>query len=335
MDVKLLTLRNQLKDIGFELLKKKNVVATGIGYKVVDGKVTSDLAIICSVETKQPIAKLHAVDQIPPFIQDIPTDVKSVGLIRALENPQGRFRPAPGGVSIGHFDISAGTLGCLVKKDDDIYILSNNHVLANSNDASAGDIILQPAPFDGGNADNDLIAELSDFIPLKFENENEENACYLARGLVVIVNGIARLFGSKTRLKSYNIQQVSNFVDCALAKPLSSDLLSNELLGIGVIDGIQEGTLGLKIKKSGRTTGLTSGSIEQIDVSVRVNYGSKRIALFTDQILAGSMSEGGDSGSAVVSEDNKLVGLLFAGSTNTTIINPITYVLDALNVTLV
>jgi hypothetical protein len=90
----------------------------------------------------------------------------------------------------------------------------------------------------------------------------------------------------------------------------------------------------MAIKKSGRTTGLTTGSIEQIDVTVNVQYSENQIAIFTDQLLAGAMSQGGDSGSAVLDESNQLVGLLFAGSDTTTIINRIENVFSALGVTL-
>jgi S1-C subfamily serine protease len=88
----------------------------------------------------------------------------------------------------------------------------------------------------------------------------------------------------------------------------------------------------MKVKKSGRTTGLTHGIIEQVDVTVRVNFGAGKTALFRDQLLAGAMSQGGDSGSAVLNEKNELVGLLFAGSSNTTIFNRIQNVMELLDV---
>jgi hypothetical protein len=51
----------------------------------------------------------------------------------------------PIGVSIGNEgEWSSGTLGCRVKDGSAVYILSNNHVLANSNEAEPGDAILQP-----------------------------------------------------------------------------------------------------------------------------------------------------------------------------------------------
>ena len=92
--------------------------------------------------------------------------------------------------------------------------------------------------------------------------------------------------------------------------------------------------LDMEVQKSGRTTEYTTGRIIQVDVTSRVSYGPNKVATFVDQLMAGAMSQGGDSGSAVLSTDKKLVGLLFAGSTSTTIINPIQYVFDKLDVTL-
>jgi len=90
----------------------------------------------------------------------------------------------------------------------------------------------------------------------------------------------------------------------------------------------------MAIKKSGRTTGLTTGEIAQIDVSVTVSYGDNKTALFVDQLMAGAMSQGGDSGSVVLTADNKLTGLLFAGSDSTTIINRIENVFTALGLSI-
>jgi hypothetical protein len=324
--------RNMLNMERKSLMKKRHVVATGIGYKTVAGRTTKDLAIICSVDTKKAKSRLSDRDIIPALIHDVPTDVRPSGIIRAFQVPTGRFRPAPGGTSIGHYLITAGTLGCLVKKNNEIFILSNNHVLANSNEASIGDAILQPGPHDGGQNPQDQIAVLSEFVPIGFEEDDSD--CGIAGSLVSLLNSLSEMVGSSTRLRPYRIQQTENKVDCAIAKPLNSNDVINEILQVGTLNGVQDGELGMNIKKSGRTTGFTTGTIEQVSVSAQVSYGTNRVALFTDQLLAGAMSQGGDSGSAVVNENNNLVGLLFAGSETTTIINRISHVFDALGVTL-
>jgi hypothetical protein len=123
-----------------------------------------------------------------------------------------------------------------------------------------------------------------------------------------------------------------NLVDATIARPLSDDLVEKRILEIGVPKGSRNATLGTQVKKSGRTTGFTTGRITQIDVTSQVSYGEGQIAIFEDQLMAGAMSKGGDSGSAVLDEEDFVIGLLFAGSDTTTIINPVQFVLDALDV---
>jgi hypothetical protein len=235
-------------------------------------------------------------------------------------------------VSIGHKDITAGTLGCLVKDDQAAYILSNNHVLANSNAGVPGDAILQPGPYDGGRNPADKIAELARFIPIAFPEPAPPSDCAIGNGIAGLANLFARAVGSRTRLQAIRPQAGENLVDAALARPLNMGDLRVDILDIGIIAGTKAGGLGMSIQKSGRTTGITTGEIQQVDVTVDVDYGIGRTARFTDQLLAGAMSQGGDSGSAVLDADKNLVGLLFAGSDTTTIINRIENVFSALQV---
>ncbi|SHE45390.1 hypothetical protein SAMN05443144_101327 [Fodinibius roseus] len=297
-------IRSVLNEVRPQLMNKANVMATGIGYKRVDNRTTDKLAIICSVAIKTSVEKLDAEDLIPQEVQSVPTDVNPTGMFRTLQDPKARFRPAPGGVSIGHVNISAGTLGCLVEKNGELFILSNNHVLANSNEADLEDPILQPGPFDGGLKAEDEIARLSEYVPITY-NDGDDNS-----------------------------DHPGNFVDCAIAKPNNTDDIENEIYQVGSIAGVKEAEFDMEVKKSGRTTGLTTGVIEQVDVTSRVNFGSNKVAIFTDQVMAGDMSQGGDSGSAVLDNDDNIVGLLFAGSDTSTLINRIENVFDALEVSL-
>ncbi|MFQ5750851.1 MAG: hypothetical protein ACE5HI_02545, partial [bacterium] len=253
MAISLEDTRKVLSDVCQELLSKPNVVATGVGYKITAGKQTPDLALICSVDTKKPKQTLTQNELIPANVQNIPTDVYPTGLIHAFQVPTAKFRPAPGGVSIGHVLITAGTLGCLVKKNGKQFILSNNHVLANSNDANIGDAILQPGPVDGGQNPQDQIAQLSEFIPIEFEGGT--SPCPIGKAAASILNGLAALVGSKTRLQTKRMEAADNLVDCAIAEPLNPVDVKNEILQIGTITGVAEATLGMSIKKSGRTTG--------------------------------------------------------------------------------
>jgi hypothetical protein len=88
------------------------------------------------------------------------------------------------------------------------------------------------------------------------------------------------------------------------------------------------------VHKTGRTTDYTRGRITQIDVTTSVDYNG-RLATFTNQLMATGMSAGGDSGSAVLDEEGYVIGLLYAGSSRATLINPIQTVLEMLRVELV
>ncbi|MGD8471773.1 MAG: hypothetical protein PVJ82_10305, partial [Desulfobacteraceae bacterium] len=296
------------------------------------GTKTGALCIVCSVRQKVPTSQLSSQDLVPAAVDGTATDVVQTGVIRALQAPTDRFRPAPGGVSVGHVAITAGTLGCWVTKNGQNVILSNNHVLANSNDAEIGDAILQPGPYDGGSFPQDHIANLTQFVPISFQGDPSE--CQFANTVVSVFNLGCRMIGSNTRYRATNIQAQENRVDAAIATPLNAADVKDEILNIGAIAGTVSGELGMAVKKSGRTTGFTTGEIQQVDVTANVQYGAGKIAVFTDQLMAGAMSQGGDSGSAVVDDNNRLTGLLFAGSDTTTIINRIENVFGALGVSL-
>jgi hypothetical protein len=317
---------------GVKILAKENVVGVGVGYKETKGVKTDRLALVVLVKKKVSIQELKEKDVIPGEIDGVVTDVIEVGEIVALQATTDRWRPAPGGVSIGHYKITAGTLGVLVKdvQTDEMLVLSNNHVMANSNDAAPGDPILQPGPYDGGTVAGDTIANLERFVPIQFESEQPTVPCPFSKVAAGIANFLAWLVGSKHRLLPVVIQQ-ANQVDGALARPTTPEVVKKEILEVGVVTEDAEPELGMQVKKSGRTTGLTTGTIQVLDASVNVGYGGGKIALFTNQILTTNMSQGGDSGSLLVSADgNKAVGLLFAGSDQVTIHNPIAHVKDAL-----
>ena len=229
-------LKNILRENRYQLLTRANVVATGIGYKFSAGQKTPALSIICSVSQKLPSSKLSAREMIPSSIGGLPTDVVQTGMIRAFQSHTARYRPAPGGVSIGHKDITAGTLGCLVKKGGDFFILSNNHVLANSNAAQIGDAILQPGPYDGGRFPEDHIANLEAFIPISFTGG--PSGCTTAAGIANLLNSIAKAMGSDARLLAITTQAEDNLVDAAIARPLNPADVKDEILEIGPLSGV-------------------------------------------------------------------------------------------------
>ncbi|WP_211325681.1 hypothetical protein [Roseimicrobium gellanilyticum] len=270
-------------------------------------------------------AALEHSKPVRDFIEEArgEVDIRVVGRVYALKVPWNRehVRPLEPGISIGHFNITAGTLGCFVRMksggDERLRILSNNHVLANVNRARRGDPILQRGPADGGMRSQDTVAVLETYKRILFTGSNE--------------------------------------VDAALATLVEEiDIVPGQLRGIGGIAGVAAaGQLyeeKLKVKKLGRTTGITEGEITAVEVVVPngVAFGEGKVAPYHHQIEIQStnnlpFSRGGDSGSLVVTSDGtEAVGLLFAGTDfgghgglGLTYANPIQTVLDGLRIDLV
>ena len=320
------------------LLTRKNVVGVGVGYKESQGVLTDEVAVTINVAQKIPAAQLAESDQVPRDLDGVRTDVVETGrflageaAIRAQTTKDRWRQQIPAGVSIGHFEVTAGTFGCLVRRGSDIFILSNNHVLANVNAGRPGDAIIQPGRYDGG-LPADKVAELADYIPLDFGGEAAN--CTLATSVEKVLNWAAQTLGSSHRVLTYRTAPGQNLVDAALARPLDPAQFVAEIFEIGRPRGVRQATLGISVQKTGRTTGHTQGMISQIDVTTSVDYNG-RMATFTNQLMATGMSAGGDSGSLVLDEDNLAVGLLYAGSGSATLINPIQTVLQLLKVELV
>lgn len=238
-------------------------------------------------------------------------DLRYVGRLvkRALWH-RSRQRPLLIGVSIGHYKITAGTLGCFVTvKSGALRILSNNHVLANENEATKGDAVIQQGAFDGGTRTANTVGALDRFVRLR-------------EGRV-------------------------NLVDAAIASTADGivcDLVT--LRGLGMLSGVGRDPLdiGDEVAKIGRTTGLTRGRVtafELDNVVVAYDHGNLR---FDNQIeIEGSgdrpFSQGGDSGSIIVDHSGRAVALLFAGGDQggsngrgLTYANPIGAVFDALRI---
>src|SRR5881296_229773 len=303
-----------------DIFARANVVGIAIGNKMIRGRETDERCIVVFVEAKKPEGQLRHRDVVPKAFGSIRTDIVETGRFHALRSEQAldlertkRIRPAPGGVSIGHVQITAGTLGVLARRNGRPVILSNNHVLANQNAGRVGDPILQPGPADGGRL-QDTIARLVDFVPIQFK-EREPGP---------IARFLARLFGPLLRAAGWGLKRLpsgqSNLVDAAIAEPIETRLVAPDILDIG-----------MRVRKSGRTTGVTAGRITAIDAVVEVDYGGPS-AIFREQIVSDLLSKGGDSGSLVVDEGRHAVGLLFAGGATTTLINPIAAVAHFLDI---
>jgi hypothetical protein len=301
-----------------------DAVAIGL-YRSGDG--TYGLAVRYAADTpltRSVIERAHAV-------AGAECDVREVGVVQPLAwepaELQQRVRPLRPGLSVAHTSVTAGTIGAFVVPsvqadgegnagsgsvpgdDEAVHVLSNNHVLADSDRAQPGEVIVQPGPADGGQAPGDQIGTLARVVAMR--------------------------------------RDAANMVDTATAV-LDDGIDVDPEHPSGLLTGWRDVDVGVAVEKVGRTTGLTKGQTTAIELDgLTVQYPVGVIA-FNGQIEVagdgtGPFSAGGDSGSVVYDPAaHEAVGLLFAGSERggpdglgLTYCNPFGAVLDQLGVQLV
>jgi hypothetical protein len=281
------------------------------------------------------------VPGIPAVLEGIAVRSEVTGRFYALQEPPPEPlpsakwpRPVPIGVSTGHPSITAGTIGARVTDGSGIYALSNNHVYAAINNANIGDEVLQPGSADGGTLPDDAIGMLADFEVMKFCQVfwiwlmcPEVNTIDAA-----IADVVDSMYGPQVRTStpSNGYGTPNAAIHAAYGTPDVIDDAAEDLTQL----------LGLSVQKYGRTTELTTGTIDAINATVDVCYDQActQVARFVEQIIItpGTFSAGGDSGSLIVTNnpDRHPVALLFAGSSTQTIANRIDRVLNRFNVTI-
>ena len=299
-----------------------NVHATGVGIRVRKGKVIPDEYVIkVYVFDKVDLGEdtpaiTRGFGNVGVDVEDLPVQL-ALGRAAARRRPalravqqqavtppnRAKHRPIVGGVSIAPLgEAFVGTLGCFVQRRvtgiGQIFALSNNHVLADTNRLPSGTLIVQPGPETGPSTPTDAFAALSEFVPIRFP--------------------------------SGPFNRETNRFDAAIARVIDTSLIrQGSMLGIRNYDPEVAVPLpGMRVTKSGRTTGITSGQVTAVSVNgVQVNYGTPTnpiIATFNDTIqIVGDggqpFSLPGNSGSAVLDvETGKPVALLFAGDGRTT-----------------
>jgi hypothetical protein len=231
---------------------------------------------------------------VPSQINGVATEVKVIGRVRAFDVYTQKYRPVvPSGVSVGNSrENSSGTIACVVVKHGIRYILSNNHVLARSNASVIGEPIVQPGRADNYGQPTGQIGVLSAYKKVSFNNVNVFDAA------------VARLTTTNSYDEADQFAPSHNWVNPSV---------------------------GLAVKKVGRTTGLTRGTIAATDVTLKVDYDNGETATFVNQIYIQDPNflQAGDSGSLLVTEDgNHPVGLCFAGGPDGAFANPIGPVLQ-------
>lgn len=290
-------------------------------------KVAGSRVVRVYVDQKKPAHILGRYATVPRKVGAFETDVVEIGDVKVLAGPP----PIPPdirhmyldmllpGTSIGHRDVTAGTIGRPVELNGEVVILSNNHVLANASmeedwRALVGDPIYQPGPADirdqGGEPEEKfLAAELVEWVPYK---------------------------------------QTGNLVDAAVARPLIKWRLHPWKLNYTELSRIAEVDEDTVVTKSGRTTGVTKLLVLDDAATLQVMINGQSLE-FVDQLLLedvnrpGTSGSGpGDSGSLVVEVDDagktwnaglpgraQNVGLLFAGSDRVTVVNKMRHVVEA------
>lgn len=321
-----------------------NVHAVGVGRKIVGGRATEDRCVRFYVVQKLSKALVPPHYRLPERIDGVPTDVieslpafaldrkvarkgggksKVKAGTRAAEvvqetcsnSRQRRQRPVIAGISVAHEDVTAGTLACFCRStsaDDgpaDVFVLSNNHVFADTDRGRIGDELYQPGPADGGGPD-DQFAELHRFV-------------------TIALGG-----------------QMPNLVDAAIGRLLPGVDHVAEVCTIGALTGAERGVEDMPVRKHGRTTGYTEGIVtdESYDALVGMDPSDpSAVALFEDQMRIEvtapftAFGLGGDSGSLIVNGSAATaVGLFFAGPESGTygIANHFDDVLEALDIAL-
>lgn len=242
-------------------------------------------------------------------------------------------------------DCCGGTLGSLIKDSSGTqFILSNNHVLARSDQATPGanEMIVQPGliedsctPYPQTGAQLTPVASLTGWVPIKSSSTNVDAAIAKVDSNSVNPSGSILELGS--RQPDGTLAPAAPGVTCSIPGPGGASCTP----GKG-----EAARLNMAVAKSGRTTGLTCASIASVSLNIQVSYFSDCAETqpyytkqYTNQIgvEGNQFSDAGDSGSLIVDTSNaEPVGLLFAGGQASTgvgvaIANPVGEVLSELS----
>ena len=109
-------------------------------------------------------------------------------------------------------------------------------------------------------------------------------------------------------------------------------MITPDIIDLGTPKGTTEVVVGDKVVKSGRTSGTNSGHVTVVHATIKISMGEIGAAMFTDQVLTTRMAQPGDSGSVVLDDNEKVCGLLSAGSDTVSVFARIQNVCEALSV---
>ena len=278
-------------------------------------RATGHVAVKVFVKAKLKAEDVAVEARVPRSLGGVETDVEETGADIHAHLYDRVYRPAPGGVSISACGVvSTGTLGCLVSRSGELFILSNNHVIAGHNTLPLNSTIAQPGSVDFGVRPSHIIARLAQSVLITFSTN------------------------------------AFNRMDAAIART-SPELVDHRILRPGGRKPVQgdfvNPRLNMRVHKSGRTTEFTKGLITAAKVTVDINYGVFGLARFVDQFLVaglnGSFADKGDSGSVVQTSGdlhtgvNIPIGLYMGGNaaTNKAYCNDIQTIVNTFQVSIV
>jgi hypothetical protein len=289
-------------------LADANVHAVGVGHKSVGGESTGEVCVTIFVGRKFPRSAFVVGGLLPRLLdldgETIATDVVVGGPFFPSANTA-RIRPPQPGTSIGALSVTAGTFGGVVIDDvtGSQLILSNNHVLANSNQEPVGAQIVQPGPLDGGTSPADVVATLLRFVPIAggaaMNYVDAAVAVPTSESLIsnVPLNGVP---APSPLVRAVGLYFADDRATHSNLNPIAFVLT---MIGANFSDpsSVMQPSIGQSLQKTGRTTEKTVGTVETINTIVPVIYGGTiGTATFYNQIVTTLMGMGGDSGSIVL-----------------------------------
>jgi hypothetical protein len=301
-----------LPDVLLDLKRSyPNVIRLEIGLKRKEGEVTDTLCFRIIVRQKVSETELEPAEMLPKEIRGIPTDVLIEDRGIRIEDSDG-YDLLTGGIQITIGE-GYGTLGCFVTRDAEpagnkkIYLLSNHHVIIAKNGV-VGTRVGQPSTPSGSRC-----CLCYDIAEVFCGEEGTNTGSPATLGPVLTPAG------------------AGNQIDAAIAKLLGQDAadpktvyFSNSIEEIGPVFGSSFGVLpGDRVRKRGRTTGLTFGKVETtVGYSISLidkEHPSDPPVVYPDGLIKISplaesplMANEGDSGSAIVNSMNQVIGLLFS-----------------------
>jgi phosphosulfolactate phosphohydrolase-like enzyme len=291
-----------------ELMRYPGVTDVTVGLKETASRATEAIVFRVHVKEKVPRADLPRGGMIPAEILGVPTDVVLEPRPRNTEDDE-KYRPLQGGIQIGNDSSSSiGTLGCIAQRNGDrsIVLLSNRHVMLAGRElaVTSGEKIGQP------------------YI----------SCCCCCKGNIVgdVVNAAS-----------------NGLVDCAIARVTGNPGFTNEIQDVGLVFGsaplnaaLSTVVVGDRVRKRGRTTGLTVGTVVAPLLPTPANAAdgvparTQQIQILHDPAFA-HFAAAGDSGSVVVTDDNVVVGLLWGVDSTYAYANLITNVVSAMDITII